>query len=157
MIKKLIIALFYGHVLMCSDENTDFLKRNGLVLSPEQKVVYDLFVNDWKTFAIKHGRDYDKYCEDHKEALAFCFLNRCYYQHRIDKHKKELENCQNRYNNRMEEMKHQYSNNVEIDHFQDWYYQREKIHESDLQDAIAELRKKMDKYMQWINICKEYL
>ena len=144
----MIVMLSCIHVfIFCSikkQDDSDFLTRNNFVLSPEQKVVYDLFVATWKILIQQHLKDtlYEKFSEEHKEQLAYCILDQCNYKIQIKEYDKDVQVCKEWYEKREKEMKEEFKVDAEIK--DDWCYKFNKECEGCLLQNIQLLQEKID-------------
>lgn len=140
MINKYVvfIGLCSYNLFNFGSNYSDFLKKNKLILSENQKIVFHKFVDDWRWFLkTKSKFDYNSCPESDQKELAFLFVSRNYNQFVMGKLYLEEETCQQACTSREEEMKHQYGENINV--CDDWYYNRSKIQRDALRNNIEEL------------------
>ena len=140
MINKYVvfIGLCSYNLFNFGSDYSDFLKKNKLILSEDQKIVFHKFVDDWRWFLqIKPDFNYNSCPESDQEKLAFLFVNRNYNQFVINGLYREQVLSQQACASREEKMKRQYGENINVG--DDWYYNCSKIQTDALRDNIEEL------------------
>lgn len=82
---KIMMLLFCHALMLPSDHNdyVDFLKNKFLILSAKQKIVFNLFVQEWKKFLSEHG-SISAYTQDSLTDIAWNLVDLCHCQIQID-------------------------------------------------------------------------